>query len=86
MSVSIERERILDEIQRIPEDKLVEVYAILHYFRVGIEASRTKGSVMRYAGSWDNMPEETFAKFMQGTSARRQQAFMGRRSHEAGVD
>ncbi|MBI5748872.1 MAG: hypothetical protein HZA00_07060 [Nitrospinae bacterium] len=35
-NISIEK-LIQDEIEGIPEDKLHEVYDLLHYFRIGIE-------------------------------------------------
>jgi len=87
MSPSVEREKVLEEVHRIPEDKLAEVYAILHYFRLGIEASRDPmRSVMRYAGCWQDMPEEMFVGFIQEIAARRQAAFSRRRVGEARAD
>jgi hypothetical protein len=34
--VDIDRERLLQEINRIPDDRLSEIYEILHYFRLGV--------------------------------------------------
>ncbi|HEX6385591.1 MAG TPA: hypothetical protein VF177_13050 [Anaerolineae bacterium] len=75
------REEIFEEINLIPEDKLPEVYAILHYFRLGLEASRSgKQSVMQYAGCWQDMPAEMYAQFTQEIASRRQDAFSRRRA------
>ena len=87
MSLTIEREKVLEEIRLIPEDKLAEVYAILHYFRLGLETSRNRvQSVMQYAGCWQDMPDEVFAEFAQEIATRRQRAFSRRRVSEASLD
>lgn len=31
------QEQIFDEIKQIPSDKLVEVYDLIHYFRLGLK-------------------------------------------------
>lgn len=31
------QEQIIDEIKQIPNDKLVEVYDLIHYFRLGLK-------------------------------------------------
>ncbi len=87
MNTSVVRERLLEEVYRIPEDKLDEVYKFVHYFRIGIETARDEQSdVMRYAGCWQDMPEETFNQFIQDVKTRRQQAFSRRRSDETRID
>ena len=30
------QEQIIEEIKQIPSDKLVEIYDLIHYFRIGI--------------------------------------------------
>ena len=61
MSAPIDRAKVLQEIDLIPEDKLPEVYNLLHYFRLGLEADQDREvSVMRFAGCWKDMPEEAF--------------------------
>jgi hypothetical protein len=85
MSQSAEKARVLEEISLIPEDRLSEIYQLLHYFRLGLEASRGRAqSVMRFAGCWRNMPDATFEAFMKEVSQRRHQAFLGRRANDAG--
>lgn len=33
-------DKIIEELQDIPEDKLSEIYDIIHYFRLGINSQR----------------------------------------------
>ena len=30
------QEKIIEEIKQIPNDKLVEIYDVIHYFRIGL--------------------------------------------------
>lgn len=84
---TIEREKILEEINLIPQDKLAEVYAFLHYFRLGLESTRSStGAVMQYAGCWRDMPDEIYDEFIREVATRRQEAFSRRRVNEAGID
>lgn len=60
----------------IPEDKLSDIYSLLHYFRLGLEASeKVIKPVMQFAGCWQDMPDEEFAAFTQEIAERRQRAF-----------
>ncbi len=87
MGTSATQERVFQEVKLIPEDKLDDVYAILHYFRLGVEASQGKPtSVMQYAGCWQDMPAEVFAEFTREVVNRRQQAFSRRRNGETHAD
>ncbi len=76
------RTRILEEIQKIPETKLEEIYDFLHYFRVGLGSpeSSPASSVLPFAGAWNDMDESTFKEFEEEIQARRQRAFTSRRS------
>ncbi len=87
MSRTDARETVLREVNLIPEDKLFQVYELLHYFRLDLEAARDKTeSVMQFAGCWEDMPDETFAAFTQKVAERRQGAFSRRRNREGGID
>ncbi|MBI4684867.1 MAG: hypothetical protein HY755_06685 [Nitrospirae bacterium] len=86
MAKSAIRDRVMSEIELIPEYKLSEIYDFIHYFRVGLQKS--KGNVeqiMRFAGCWKDMPEDAFNDFLGEISRRRKQAFSKRRSGEAGT-
>lgn len=84
MGISAERERIFEEIRRIPESKLAEIYSLLHHFRVGLETTRNgMKPVMKYAGCWSDMSDKVFAEFTQEIATRREDAFSRRRTGEA---
>jgi len=59
------QQQIMEEIQHIPENKLVEVYDIIHYFRLGIqhEARQSKKTENKYPlrGIAINYPDPTGA-------------------------
>ncbi len=81
LPVSAERNRILKEIRLIPDDKLQELYTILHYYRMGVQSSQEKpGSVMKFAGSWSDLSEDEADLILQDIYQRRQKAFSQRRS------
>ncbi len=76
MNVSTLRTRVLEEIRLIPENKLLDLYDFIHYFRLGLEASKGNDKqIMQFAGCWQDMPDETFAEFSKELAERRQRAF-----------
>jgi hypothetical protein len=83
MSASKLRIKVIEEIQRVPEHKLIELYDVIHFFRVGVEtATATPKDIMQFAGCWQDMPEEEFEDFLDEITDRRQQAFTGRTQRE----
>lgn len=87
MRQSITIKQVVEEIKHIPVNKLSEVYDLLHFFRLGLQKS--KGSVeqtMKFAGCWNDMPDEVFNDFFGEIKERREQAFSRRQSSEAGID
>jgi hypothetical protein len=87
MNTTLEREKLIAELNRIPDDKLAEVYPILHYYRLGLElVQKQPTNVMQYARCWADMPTNEFADFLQEVQVRRRQAFSGRRPREASID
>jgi len=82
------RDRIADEIGRIPDSNLVEVFDLLHYFRIGIETARgTNGSaIMQFAGAWQDMNPQDVDELQQEIGARRKAAFGQRRSLDGNPD
>lgn len=73
MSQSITRNKVMDEIQLIPENKLEEVYDFVHYFRIGLREAvqGDKKEILEFAGSWSDLPEEVFQEFTREISERR---------------
>lgn len=82
------KERVLQEIELIPEDKLADLYNVLHYFRLGVEnaPSPKREQILAFAGCWQDMPDEIFADFSEEIKARRKQAFVMRRNDESVAD
>ena len=78
------KNKVLQEIERIPEDKLVDLYNFIRYFRLGLEKARaTKHKqILAFAGCWQDMPDEIFTEFTTEIAERRHQAFVGRRGNE----
>lgn len=78
------KNKVLQEIDLIPDDKLSDVYTILHYFRLGLERSQltTAKPILDFAGCWKDMSDEMFNDFTAEIKERRHQAFTRRRGNE----
>ncbi len=86
MNVSTIRERVVEEVKLIPDHKLMEIYELIHYFRVGLQSSGgTIDQVAKFAGCWASLPEDTFREFSEEIAQRRSQAFSRRRSSESSL-
>ena len=89
MTSAILRDKVIREINLIPQEKLSEVYNFIHYFRIGTEKEKVKtttSSLLSYAGTWKNMRDEVFDDFLSDIGNRRKRAFVGRRENEASID
>lgn len=87
MSISIVREKVIKEVQLIPEEKLSEIYNFLHFFRLGIQKSKGNSKeILKFAGSWKDMPEDIFQEFADDIVKRRKNAFSGRRTSGTSID
>lgn len=54
------KERIIKEVDKLPEDKIAEVYDIIYLFRIGIESQRKvvkdkRHEALRLFGIWRNL-------------------------------
>ena len=50
MSTSTLRSKVIEEINRVPEEKLGEVYEFIHFFRLGVETmKKTPEDIMQFA-------------------------------------
>lgn len=78
------KNKVLQEIELIPENKLADVYNFIHYFRLGLEKSSTEQqkNILAYAGCWEDMPDDMFIDFTNEITQRRRHAFVGRRNNE----
>ncbi|MCP4399967.1 MAG: DUF2281 domain-containing protein [bacterium] len=89
MATTALRVKVIEEIQQMPEDKLGELYDVLHFFRIGLQqspASSHENDVMAFAGCWEDMAEEEFDAFLNDISPRRTHAFSGRPPRETIAD
>ncbi|MDX2215811.1 MAG: hypothetical protein SFY66_21285 [Oculatellaceae cyanobacterium bins.114] len=84
MSSSDLRTEVWQEIQHVPDNRLRELLALIHTFRLRVEPVNTQSrSILEFAGCWNDLPNETFTEFLDDISSRRQQAFSQRQSREA---
>lgn len=66
------RQKLLDEISKIPDNLISEIYELIHYYRIGIESETDrKGEILKLAGSWKGMPENDFEHFLENIKERR---------------
>ena len=84
MNISDLRTKVFEEVQKVPEDKLTELYNLIHFFRLHLPVvSDTPVSIMQFAGCWSDFPDNVYTEFLNDIAQRRQQAFSERRNHEA---
>lgn len=75
------KDKLLQEINLIPEDKLIGLYNFIYYFWLGLEKSKMKVDtkpVLAFAGCWQDIPDALFDDFMEDLSQRRHEAFRRR--------
>jgi hypothetical protein len=82
------KDKVIQEIDLIPEEQLADLYNFIHYFRLGLEtsSSQDKRQALAFAGSWRDMPADAFSDFMSEIAERRRQAFTRRRNGESVAD
>jgi len=87
MKASTMREKLFDEIAKIPDEKVAEIFDFLHHFRVGlgVKASNPQ-KTLKLAGGWQDMSEDDFKDFLNDVTTRRKNAFISRRNRETSID
>lgn len=76
---SVIRDKVMKEIKLIPENKLSEVYDLIHYFRKGLQKPKKKiDQITKFAGCWKDMPETIFNEFLEDIKQHRKKAFSNR--------
>ena len=74
------REKVIEELRKIPDEKMENIYEYIHHIRTETQNSRTNvDKIMSFAGCWSDMPDNAFTEFIQEMRDRRAQAFAGRR-------
>ena len=84
MNPAILRRKFIEQIQRLPDEKLQELSEIIHLFRINTERAEpsSKDNVMRFAGCWDDISDSEFKVWLNEISERRSTAFSGRIQRE----
>jgi hypothetical protein len=81
------REKVMEELRGIPDEKMEKIYDFIRYLRTEPQNSKANvDKIMGFAGCWSDMPDNTFSEFIQEMRDRRAQAFAGRRKNETGVN
>jgi len=76
------KEKIIKEVEKIPEDKIAELYDVIHFFRIGVESQKkvikdSKQAILNFFGIWrDISPEE--ATVLDEIQSRRERTFRER--------
>ena len=84
MGITTIREKVVEEVNQIPEEKLPYILDLIHHFRIGLQLSR-KRSAQTFAGCWQDMPENQYDDFLNEINERRKNAFSKRRGNEADI-
>lgn len=78
MHGNLAKQKIIEELQFIPESKLTELYDFIHYFRLGLAGEQKSSNFMNFAGAWEDMPEQEFQDLQDDIRDRRGSAFKNR--------
>ena len=78
------KHKVLQEIELLPEDRLIDIYNFIHHFRLGVEAIESKPvkPTLSFAGCWGDLTEDQFEAISSDIEQRRHQAFIQRRGNE----
>jgi len=75
--MTILREQLIEEIQQIPDERLPEIFDLIHFFRLGLDNVPAKSTdISKFAGAWSDMSDTQFAAYETEWQRRRQQAFV----------
>ncbi len=87
MNRSVIQNKVIEEINLIPEERLAELYNFIRYFRIGLQKSqKNRENIMNFAGCWEDMSENDFNELTNNIKERRKKAFSRRKENESGND
>ncbi|MEK7484354.1 MAG: hypothetical protein AABZ60_08485 [Planctomycetota bacterium] len=69
------KKELINEVNLIPEEKLVEIYHLIHYFRIGLESQETKKQppkTLQFFGVWNDLDKETIKELTEDLLKRRE--------------
>jgi hypothetical protein len=81
-SVASIKEKIIKEVEKIPEEKFTELYNVVHLFRTGIESKKKavkdrRSEAVKFFGIWKGMSLEENA-VLDEIQARRKRTYRER--------
>ncbi|KAA0230556.1 hypothetical protein EDS67_06530 [candidate division KSB1 bacterium] len=80
------REKVLEEIKSLPDEKLSAVLNFIHSFQLDRQLVNIRPDhATHFAGSWRDMPEEIYNEFIGEITTRRKTAFSRRRNRETDI-
>lgn len=76
------KEKIIKEVEKIPEEKIAELYNVVHLFRTGIENKKKavkdrRSEAVKFFGIWKGMSAEESA-VLEAIQARRKRTYRER--------
>ena len=76
----ISRQQLAEEIASIPDDKLTDLFDIIHRYRLDLDAQASNDGSERnsFAGIWADMTDEDFHGLLRDIEERRRNAFSNR--------
>jgi len=78
------KKKVIEELEKIPQDKLPGLYDLIHQYRLGLEPGEgQRTQILQLAGSWNEMTDEDFTTFLEEIAERRSTAFDHRRTDES---
>lgn len=76
----ISRQQLAEEIASIPDDKLTDLFDIIHRYRLELDTQASNDGSERnsFAGIWADMTDEDFHGLLRDIEERRRNAFSNR--------
>jgi hypothetical protein len=80
------REKLVDEIQHLPEGRVEQIFDFIHFFRVGlgiekVDQKAAETIIGQFAGCWSELPDDVYNELELEWQRRREHAFSDRREH-----
>ena len=76
------KEKIIREVEKLPQDKIAEIYDFIHLYRIGIERQKKgvkdkRQAALKFFGIWRNLSNKERAA-LDDIKSRRQRTFRER--------
>lgn len=78
--MAISRQQLAEEIASIPDDKLTDLFDLIHRYRLNLDAQASNDGSERnaFAGIWADMADKDFYGLSRDIEERRRNAFSNR--------